>query len=364
MESAATAANEVMQTQTLIIGAGLSGLALAARLNAVGHDFLLVEARSRTGGRILTEQFGAGAFDLGPTWFWPGQPRIAALMASFGLKETEQHYAGELSFEDASGHVQRGKGFASMQGSFRVQGGMAALTDGLMARLPATRVMLSTQIAALSQSADGITATTQSGQQIDARRVVLALPPRIAGSITYAPDLPASAHTAMDGIATWMAGQAKVVVTYDRPFWREAGLSGDAMSQRGPLAEVHDASPAQGGPYALFGFLGIPPQARQDHDHLWSAVLQQLTRLFGPQAGQPTQRYIKDWAFDPFTATAADQKPLYAHPTYGLPAALDGLWDGRLIFGGTEVAAQFGGYLEGAIEAAEQTFDRIKAAKA
>ena len=42
-----------MQTQTLIIGGGLSGLALAARLSAEEQDFLLVEARERWGGRIL-----------------------------------------------------------------------------------------------------------------------------------------------------------------------------------------------------------------------------------------------------------------------------------------------------------------------
>lgn len=27
---------------------------------------------------------------------------------------------------------------------------------------------------------------------------------------------------------------------YDRPFWREAGLSGTAQSMVGPLAEIHD----------------------------------------------------------------------------------------------------------------------------
>ena len=51
--------------------------------------------------------------------------------------------------------------------------------------------------------------------------------------------------------------------------------------------------------------------------------------------------------------------PLYAHPTYGLPPALSGLWDDRLLMAGTEVAPQFGGFVEGALEAAENVFARL-----
>ena len=55
----------------LIIGGGLSGLALAEALEAQGRKYLLLEARTRFGGRIKTEHHGAGYFDMGPAWFWP-----------------------------------------------------------------------------------------------------------------------------------------------------------------------------------------------------------------------------------------------------------------------------------------------------
>ena len=165
----------------------------------------------------------------------------------------------------------------------------------------------------------------------------------------------------MENTATWMAGQAKAVAVYDRPFWREAGLSGDAMSRHGPMVEIHDASPHQGGPYALFGFIGVPPQARSDEQALRQHLLAQLGRLFGAEAAEPKQLYVKDWAFDPFTATQADQRPLYAHPSYGMPRALADLWGGKLHMSGTETAPQFGGYLEGALEAAENTLSVLNA---
>ena len=156
-----------------------------------------------------------------------------------------------------------------------------------------------------------------------------------------------------------MAGQAKAVAVYDRPFWRDEGLSGDAMSRKGPMVEIHDASPATGGPYALFGFIGVPPNGRADQQVLRQHLKAQLIRLFGPKAAEPRQLYVKDWAFDLFTATDADKAALYAHPTYGLPQAMTGLWDDRLHFAGSEVAPAFGGYIEGALESAENVISTL-----
>ncbi|MEL6952882.1 MAG: FAD-dependent oxidoreductase [Pseudomonadota bacterium] len=349
--------------QTLIIGGGLSGLALAESLEALGHDYHLLEARDRFGGRIMGERVGEGVYDMGPAWFWPGQPRIAALIARLGLRKFDQYATGDLSFEDESGRVQRGYGFASMEGSWRLEGGLRQLTDALAARVPQTRRSLNAKVVRLENGPAFCRAVLEDGSAYEAERVVLALPPRIAAGLTYSPALPERATEAMAGVATWMAGQAKAVAVYDAPFWREAGLSGDAMSRRGPMVEIHDASPISGGPFALFGFIGVPPVARADEDRLKQAVEAQLVRLFGDKAAAPRALFIKDWAFDRLTATAADAAPQLSHPAYGLPTALRGLWDGRVIFAGTEVAASFGGYIEGALEAAEDAAAQLETAE-
>jgi monoamine oxidase len=346
--------------QTVIIGGGLSGLAVAEALEAQGRDYMLLEARERFGGRIMTQHCHAGYFDMGPAWFWPGQPRIAALIERLGLEKFDQFSDGLLAFEDERGHVQRGRGFSSMAKSWRLKGGLAAITSALADRIPDTRKQLNAFVTGLVKVAGGITISLSNGKTLEAGHVIFALPPRVAAEITFEPALPEAATDAMQGIATWMAGHAKAVAVYDTPFWRRDGLSGDASSRMGPMVEIHDASPAQGGPYALFGFIGVPPQARQDEQVLRQHLQAQLERLFGPQAAAPTQLYIKDWAFDPHTSTDADRAPLYAHPTYGLPLAMHGLWNGALHFAGTEVAPQFGGYLEGALEAAENVLNTTK----
>lgn len=352
-------------TDTLIIGAGLCGLALAEALEAKGHDYLLVDARDRVGGRILslphsTNSVDMGTVDLGPAWFWPGQPRMAALIARLGLQRFDQFVSGALMFEDQSGAVQWDRGHASMEGAWRITGGLGALTDALAARLPKARMRLNTRIIGLEKTDQGVTVTAAGPRIIYARRVVFALPPRLVAGVSFDPPLPNTILTTLEQVPTWMAGQAKAVAIYPTQFWRDQGLSGDAMSRRGPMVEIHDASPDDASFGALFGFIGVPPGARTDEAVLRDAVLDQFARLFG--VAQPQALRIKDWATDPFTATPIDATPLMAHPVYGLPDSAQRHWNDHVILSGTETAPEFGGFLEGALEAAEITLQQVEGA--
>lgn len=346
-------------TDVLIVGGGLSGLRLADLLHEDGCDFQLIEARDRFGGRVLGQSVGGQAYDLGPAWFWPGQPRIAALAARFDLSVFDQYASGAFRYEDAQGRIQQGYGAGSMQGSLRVSGGLSMLSEHLADTLPSARCHLGAQLDGVTRTDMGVTAHLANGHSIAARRIVCALPPRLVAKLTFTPPLPQAAASALQTTPTWMAGHAKAVAVYDTPFWRDAGLSGDAMSQRGPMVEIHDASPKDGQSGALFGFMGVPPAQRRDVGALTAAVEAQLVRLFGPDATSPRKIEIKDWAFDPMTATSDDHAPLAAHPRYGMPSALRGLWDGTLLVGGTETASEFGGFLEGALEAAETAFQAL-----
>ena len=322
---------------------------------------MLVESRYRFGGRIKTEVLDGGHYDMGPAWFWQGQPRMAKLIKRLDLSVFEQYDKGSFAFEDETGQVQYGRGFGSMQGAYRLKGGLHGLTDVLARVLPKTRKRLGAKVTALEKTQEGVLATLYNGKTIDAQKIVLALPPRVAEEqINFIPALSNKTTQAMQNIATWMAGQAKVVAVYDTPFWQDAGLSGGASSRLGPMVEIHDASPAQGGPYALFGFIGTVASARMDEVQLRSRLHAQLTRIFGPEAAKPRALFIKDWAFDTDTASLLDLALGLGHPQYGLPNSMHNLWDGALLFGGTEIATQFGGYLEGALEAAESVLNTLR----
>ena len=63
-----------------IVGAGLTGLYTAWRLQERGYEVTIFEARDRIGGRVLTKTVTlkdqSYAFDLGPTWYWPETERL------------------------------------------------------------------------------------------------------------------------------------------------------------------------------------------------------------------------------------------------------------------------------------------------
>lgn len=357
-----------MTSQVLIVGGGLSGLYLADRLQRAGIDYQLVEAADRFGGRILTVTCGTADFDLGPAWFWPGQPRIAELLKRLNLVSFEQYSKGAAVFQDRSGAVQHNQGFASMQGSYRVAGGLGAVTAGLVDGLSSDRLHLSSRAIEASRR-DGIISVviaSPNGQRvITARRLVLAIPPRVAaGTIQFDPPLPDATTGCMANTATWMAGQAKVLAVYSKPYWRTEGFSGDAVSQKGPMGEIHDASPMEGGPHALFGFVGVPPQMREAHaDQIIDLARAQLVEIFGPELSDPLDIRMMDWAQNANIATRQDHTSPQFHPSYGMPAAFEGLWENTLLLSSTETASEFGGFVEGALEASEATFAKLDLSK-
>lgn len=359
-----------MKTETIILGGGLSGLYAAHLLSHEKAEFLLLEARDRLGGRILsegdpTDRDSTAGYDLGPSWFWPGfQPQMQRLVETLNLQVFPQDTQGTAIFEDEHQRLSRFPSQTTEPRSFRIEGGIARLIDRLMEGIEPPRIRLGLSVRMLEAVEGGVLVVacdpTGTEQRYEARKVLLAAPPRLlARTIEFEPPLEATARRALLDIPTWMAGHAKLVALYQEPVWRRRGLSGQAFSRRGPLAEIHDASPQEGGPYALFGFYGLLPMARRAAGRtLIEESIAQLERLFGPGMLEPLRILFKDWSDDPLTATSDDFTPLQGHPVYGLPDTAQGLWDGRLHFCSTEVSVRNGGYLEGALDAATQAVTR------
>ena len=57
--------NDSPQIDTVIIGAGLAGLACARKLQVAGRSFLICESADRVGGRVATDVCGGFRLDRG-----------------------------------------------------------------------------------------------------------------------------------------------------------------------------------------------------------------------------------------------------------------------------------------------------------
>ncbi|KMY53819.1 amine oxidase [Bacillus sp. FJAT-27231] len=356
-----------MEKPIVIVGAGLSGLHAASLLIAQGIECRVLEARDRIGGRVLSTSDSnrpdLGTFDLGPTWFWPQyESMITNLVKELNVETFVQYTKGAMLSERSQNEAPERYILpenASAR-SIRFAGGVQNFIAAIAGTIPSGIIELDTRVTAIRQDETDVIvveADLADGKRrkIPASAVILALPPRmIVRHIEFTPSLPPNLITDLVSKPTWMAGQAKAVVIYDRPFWRESGLSGFVSSWVGPLQEIHDASPEMGSG-ALFGFFGLPAKVRQElgEDEILKLVIDQLARLFGPEAQNVRAILYKDWAKDSETAVEDDLEPLKDFPSYGPPPKA-GIRGKKIIFAGTETNSQFGGHLEGALQSAEK----------
>lgn len=361
-----------MDRPVIIVGAGLSGLHTASLLQEQGINYRVLEARDRIGGRILSaavpHKTDLGRFDLGPTWFWPQyEPAISKLVEELKLETFVQQNDGDMLVERFQTKPPER---CVMQENVhergaRLSGGMQSLIDAVAKTIPVEKIELEARVKGISLGEPGemtveVERNDRTIELIKASNIVLALPPRlVARHIQFSPELPANLLADISEKPTWMGSQAKAVAVFDRPFWRESGLSGLVLSSAGPLQEIYDASPIEGAG-ALFGFFGISSEVRHHmgQEKVIQLVGNQLVKLFGSEAESPQAILFKDWANDADTAVGEDSSPFKNYLSYGAPK-VTGDWQDKVIFAGTETNSQYSGHLEGALQSAEQAVSQL-----
>jgi monoamine oxidase len=203
-----------------------------------------------------------------------------------------------------------------------------------------------------ARSGDGVVVGTDR-VTVSARRAIIALAPTLAGRIAYQPALP----TARDGLSQRMAmgSVVKSMAIYERPFWRDEGLSGEAASIDGPVSVVLDNSPPDGSPGVLVTFLEGRAARRASvlaQGERQRIVTECLARLFGAKAREP-ERYIdKAWAAEEWTRGCYGAfMPPGAWIDHGA-AIREPI--GPLHWAGTETATAWNGYMDGAVSSGQR----------
>ena len=344
---------EVRRVDAVVVGAGPGGLYAASLLHRAGREVVVLEARDRVGGRLLSVDAGAGHLDLGASWYWPGEQRVDAVVRMLGLDTFAQHLAGDMLYQPAGG-VQRIAGNQLDVPSSRFEQGAQALAIELSARLPDGSVRLADAVRSITPTADGVEVDADHSRW-STSHVVVAVAPATAVRAIRIDALAPSIRELAAATPVWMGGTVKVVAQFERPFWRDRGLAGSAFSHVGPLREIHDMSGPGGHPAALFGFAQPAPGASAPSRE---QTLEQLRALFGDPAAEPQHLWIHDWRAESATAHP-DALGLSDYRTYGHDRYQHPALDGRLHWASTETAPVAPGHIEGALAAAERAVAAI-----
>jgi monoamine oxidase len=279
----------------------------------------------------------------------------------FGAEPRELSLLFVLFYIASSGNE---KHPGTFEGNFDTRGGAqqwrfvggSQLIAQKMARELGSRVVLSSPARRIEQNGHGVTVHSDR-VTVKAKRVIVAIPPALAGRIDYEPLLPFQRDQ-----LTQRYGQGtltKVAAVYDRPFWRDAGLNGTALSTSGPVTATFDDSPPDAspkrGPGIIFGFVGgqnARHYANQSPAARRAAVLKQYAGFFGPKARHAKAFFETPWSEQPWTRGCP-----VGIPSTGTLLAY-GPWlrkpVGRIHWAGTETSPYWNGYMDGAVRSGER----------
>ena len=160
-----------------------------------------------------------------------------------------------------------------------------------------------------------------------------------------------------------MGSVIKCMAVYDEPFWRSEGLTGQMTDVEGPAQLTFDNSPPSGRPGVLLAFVEGVHARELSHwspDDRRKAVVACLARCFGPKAESPHEYLDLDWSAERFSGGCYGA--LLAPGVLG--AYGPGLREpcGSIHFAGTESAAVWAGYMDGAIRSGERVAMEITSA--
>lgn len=230
-------------------------------------------------------------------------------------------------------------------------------THEMSARMAAElgeRVRLGAIVSRIEWSDDAVAVSSSNGV-VEARRAILAIAPAQRLDIDIAPAPPIEYQQLAQ---RWPLGAlTKSYAAYPTPFWRAKGLSGQALSDEGPVFITFDVSPGPDdsggdGPGILLGFTDARHFDRLDPAQRREQALSCFAALFGEQALRPLDFTDQRWGAEEFAPGG---------PTAAVPP---GSWTqfgpllrrpvGPLHWAGTETADEWTGFMDGAVRSGQR----------
>ncbi|PSB37605.1 flavin monoamine oxidase family protein [Aphanothece minutissima] len=241
---------------------------------------------------------------------------------------------------------------AHMMGSQLISEGLAATVNGVVSlRSPVRRII---------QNDQGVVVECHDSTW-QGKRLICALPPVMINRLEFEPPLPAYRRAFHQRCP--IGRYTKAILAYDKPFWREQGLSGIATSLDNGMTGIFDLGDGDARHGAISILFGGEPSLRledvsvAERDRI---ILDQVASALGEQGRHPVEMVVQQWVNEPWSQGGA-----CSYMTTGTLTTIgDRLWQpcGRIFWAGTHLARVWRGYMEGACAAGEAAAQAVLAA--
>ncbi|XP_032226643.2 amine oxidase [flavin-containing] isoform X2 [Nematostella vectensis] len=237
---------------------------------------------------------------------------------------------------------------------YKVLGGSQSICVKMAEKLGSDRIIFNSDVIHIDQTSDVTTITCANGLSYKAKYVIATVPSSLLNRIRFTPNLPALKFQGAQ--RTPIGSVIKVIMFYEKAFWREKGLSGFFNSDIGPVEDGLDDTKPDGSHPAIMGFVAgdwarkfttFPEEERK------RLICEQYQTIFdSPEALKPIRYFEKDWMSDKYAGGCyVGTFPPGVLTRYG-KVMRDPF--GRVHFAGTLTASMWVGYMDGAVESGER----------
>ncbi|XP_072349429.1 amine oxidase [flavin-containing] B-like isoform X2 [Scyliorhinus torazame] len=238
-------------------------------------------------------------------------------------------------------------------------GGAQTISERLADLIGSDRVRLRSPVVTVEEEADGVSVTSEGGETFKGQFAISAVPHAILQKIHFHPPLPALKSQLIQRMP--MGSVIKTVTFYQSAFWKERGFSGCSMSDTGTVDYSIDDTKPDGSHPAIMGFIQADKARTMCLDtpeQRMESVCKHYAQIFKMKEFLDPKDYIeKNWMEDTYSGGC------YAS-TFG-PGVLTSFGEalrqpvGRIHFAGTELASEWAGYMDGAVQAGERAAHEV-----
>lgn len=347
-----------------------------------GDMFPVAESTAREMERLITLLDGLTAkTDPATPWTHPDARALDTISFSAWLREqsSDEEACNNIGLFVAGGMLTKpAHSFSALQallmassaGSFsnlvdenfildrRVAGGMQQVSERMAAEL-GEDVILGAPVRTLRWNEDGHSVTAEAdGVTVHARYAIMAVPPNLYSRVSYDPPLPRRQHQMHQHVSLGLV--IKVHAVYEKPFWRESGLSGTCFGAHELVQEVYDNTNHGDSRGTLVGFVSdekADAMFELTAEERRQAILESIARYLGDEALTPEVYYESDWGSEEWTRGAyAASYDLGGLHRYG-PDQLTPV--GPIYWSCSDLAAEGYQHVDGAVRMGAKTAERI-----